>query len=61
MLETSISHGLLSEALLDKGFFGGFSLESISEEYENLINFAVTEKRSKKEIDEFLSVLEGLS
>ncbi len=61
VLETSISHELLMEALLEKGFFGGFSLESISEEYENLINFAVTEKRTKKEIDEFLTVLEGLS
>ncbi|XMB72595.1 aminomethyl-transferring glycine dehydrogenase subunit GcvPA [Mycoplasmatota bacterium WC30] len=61
VLETSISHDLISEALLDKGIFGGFSLSKISDKYENLINFAVTEKRTKKEIDNLLIVLEGLS
>ncbi len=59
-LETTIPHELIAQALLEKGFFGGFSLAGISKEYENLINFAVTEKRTKKEIDEFLEVLEGL-
>ncbi len=61
VLETSISHDLISEALLDKGIFGGFSLNKISDKYENLVNFAVTEKRTKKEIDDLLKVLEGLS
>lgn len=60
-LETSISHALIAEALLERGFFGGFSLSQISDEYDNLINFAVTEKRTKTEIDAFVSVLEGLS
>lgn len=61
VLETSIPHDLLREALLEQGIFGGFSLEQLSDQYENLVNFAVTEKRTKKEIDKLLKVLEGLS
>ncbi|XFA99469.1 aminomethyl-transferring glycine dehydrogenase subunit GcvPA [Candidatus Izemoplasma sp. B36] len=60
-LETTISHDLISEALFNNNIFGGFSLESISSEYENLINFCVTEKRTKAEIDKLIEVLEGLS
>ena len=60
-LETSISHDLISEALYENNIFGGFSLETISNEYENLINFCVTEKRTKKEIDKLIEVLEGLA
>jgi len=52
---------LIAQVLLDNGIFGGFSLASISEEYENLINFAVTEKRTKKQIDTLIEVLEALS
>lgn len=61
VLETTISHDLISEALYENNIFGGFSLETISDTYENLINFAVTEKRTKAEIDKLISVLEGLS
>ncbi len=60
-LETSLSHDLIAKALLDKNIFGGFSLKQFSDEYENLINFAVTEKRTKAEIDTLIEVLEGLS
>jgi len=60
-LETTLSHDLIAQVLLDNGIFGGFSLASISEEYENLINFAVTEKRTKKQIDTLIEVLEALS
>ena len=60
-LETSISHDLISEALLNQGIFAGFSLEKISDKYENLINFCVTEKRTKAEIDRLVNILEGLS
>jgi len=60
-LETSISHDLISEALLKSNIFGGFSLNQISDRYENLINFCVTEKRTKTEIDKLINVLEGLS
>ncbi len=60
-LETTISHDLIKEALWKEGIFGGFSLAQFSDDYENLINFAVTEKRTKEEIEKLLSVLEGLS
>ncbi|MCF7923978.1 MAG: aminomethyl-transferring glycine dehydrogenase subunit GcvPA [Candidatus Izimaplasma sp.] len=61
VLETSLSHDLIKEALLENNIFGGFSLASFGEEYENLINFAVTEKRTKSEIDNLIRILEGLS
>lgn len=60
-LETSISHDLIKEVLLQKGIFGGFSLAEINSSYEGLINFAVTEKRTKAEIDMLVEALEGLS
>lgn len=61
VLETSLNHDLISQALLDNNMFGGFSLERIFEGYQNLINFAVTEKRTVAEIDALIAVLEGLS
>lgn len=61
VLETSLSHDLIKEALLKHQIFGGFSLSHFGEEYDNLINFAVTEKRTKAEIDKLIEVLEGLS
>lgn len=61
VLETTINPDLINEALLKNDIFGGFNLASIDEKYEGLINFAVTEKRSKAEIDKLIEVLEGLS
>ena len=60
-LETTLSHDLIQEALISHGIFGGYSLSEFGDEYENLLNFAVTEKRTKAEIDQLLKVLEGLS
>lgn len=60
-LETSLSPDLIKEALLKEKIFGGFDLSYYGEAYENLINFAVTEKRTKSEIDRLIKVLEGLS
>lgn len=60
-LETSLSHDLIKETLLENGIFGGYSLENFGSEYKNLLNFAVTEKRTKTEIDKLIKVLEGLS
>ncbi len=61
VLETTLSHDLIQEALLKHNIFGGYSLSQIGEEYENLINFAVTEKRTKAEIDKLVEILGGLS
>lgn len=60
-LETTVSHDLIQQALLDTNIFGGFSLSNMGSEYEQFINFAVTEKRTKAEIDQLIQVLEGLS
>ncbi len=61
VLETMINVSLIQEALLKNGFLGGLPLREFGEEYENLIAFAVTEKRTKAEIDRLVKVLEGLS
>lgn len=61
VLETSLSHTLIKEALQSNQMFGAFSLAEIDDSYENLVNFCVTEKRTKAEIDRFIEVLEGLS
>jgi glycine dehydrogenase subunit 1 len=61
VLETSINHDLMKEALFKNKIFGGFSLGSINESYENLVNFAVTEMRTTTEIDKLVEILEGLS
>ncbi len=60
-LETNISNDLISEALLKNDIFGGVGLDIYGEEYRGLVNFCVTEKRTKTEIDNLIQVLEGLS
>jgi len=61
VLETMIPHSLIQKTLLDHGIFGALSLSDIHPEYENLVNFAVTEKRTISEIDELVKILGGLS
>jgi glycine dehydrogenase subunit 1 len=61
VLETNLNHDLIREALVKNNIFGGFSLESLDDSFENLVNFAVTEKRTTSEIDKLVEVLEGLS
>jgi len=61
VLETTLSHDLIQTALMKHNIFGGYALSNFSEEYEHLVNFAVTEKRTKAEIDQLVEILEGLS
>lgn len=61
VLETLIPVELIQEVLLKEGYFGALPLVEFNEEYENLVSFAVTEKRTKAEIDKLVSILEGLS
>lgn len=61
VLETMIPHVLIEEALKQANILGAFSLKEEGLEYENYVSFAVTEKRSRKEIDKLVEVLEGLS
>lgn len=50
----------LQSRLLDAGFIGGYDLGRDYEEYKNHMLIAVTEQRTKEEIDQFASVLEEL-
>jgi len=59
-LETSIAIETIQTALLEKGILGGVSLDIFGEKYSGLINFTVTEKRTKKEIDQLVEILEVL-
>lgn len=60
-LETTIPKETIQTALLENGIFGGIGLDVFGEQYEGLINFSVTEKRTKAEIDNLVKILEGLS
>lgn len=46
--------------LLEENILGGYCLGNDFEEYKNALLFAVTEKRTKEEIDKLSSVLEGI-
>ena len=60
-LQTNIAKETIQTALLENGIFGGMSLDIFGEKYEGLVNFSVTEKRTKAEIDKLISILEVLS
>jgi glycine dehydrogenase subunit 1 len=60
-VESLIPSELMQKALRDNGFFGAYPLVQLDPEWENLYNFAVTEKRSGEEIDRLVQVLGGLS
>jgi glycine dehydrogenase subunit 1 len=51
----------LLEGLEKEGIFGGFNLGTMREEWKNTILIAVTEKRTKEEMDRFISILNSLS
>ena len=48
----------LNKKLFENGIIGGFNLGKYYPEFENVIMFAVTEKRTKEEIDKLCKVLE---
>lgn len=50
----------INEKLLEENILGGFILENSYPQYENGVLYCVTEKRTKKEIDTLVSVLEGI-
>ncbi len=50
----------VNEKLLEHNILGGYNLEKDYPQYKNAALFAVTEKRTKEEIDNLSSVLEGL-
>lgn len=50
----------INKALLEEGFIGGYDLGNDYPQYKNASLYAVTEKRTKEEIDELSRVLEGV-
>ncbi len=57
----------MHEELLDAGFLAGVSVEDVEAEWptgvegaENLVVFAVTEKRTKEEMDAFVEEVASL-
>ena len=44
----------------ENGIFGGFDLERMRKEWKNHILIAVTEKRTKEEMDRFINTLRNL-
>lgn len=59
-LTSDLDYETINKALLDAGIIGGYNLSKDFPEYENAILFAVTEKRTKEEIDKLVEVLEGI-
>lgn len=59
-LKTDLPVAKLEAALEEKGFLAPFDLKRLGLE-EGLISFAVTEKRTKEELDTIITVLGGLS
>ncbi|MDD9149281.1 MULTISPECIES: aminomethyl-transferring glycine dehydrogenase subunit GcvPA [unclassified Sporolactobacillus] len=50
----------VNDKLLEKGFIGGYDLGLQSDARKNKMLVAVTEMRTKKEIDKFAEILEGI-
>lgn len=59
-LTSDIPAEKINKALLENGILGGYALEKDFPELKNAVLFAVTEKRTKEEIDRLVEVLEGI-
>ena len=59
-IKTKASSEKVLQALLEAGILGGYSLSSADYGLENAILIAVTEKRTKEEIDKLVSVIGGV-
>lgn len=57
-LELSVAE--VNRRLLEQGFIGGYDLEQAYPERENQMLVAVTEQRTRQEIDQFIQALEGI-
>ncbi|HPQ61902.1 MAG TPA: aminomethyl-transferring glycine dehydrogenase subunit GcvPA [Bacillota bacterium] len=57
-LKTNIPASTIQEVLLKNGIFGAIPMGEFGEEYQNMVSFAVTEKRTKEEIEHLVSLLE---
>jgi len=57
---SNVAPDVVNRRLLDENILGGYALEKDYPQYKNGILYAVTEKRTKAEIDKLISVLEGI-
>lgn len=60
VVTSHIAGDKINEKLLEENILGGFALDKDYPQYSNGILYAVTEKRTKEEIDNLVSVLEGI-
>lgn len=60
VLRSSVEPNVLEEACFEAGFVGPLALERLDASMKDLYLFSATEKRSKMDIDRFVTVLEGL-
>ena len=59
-LKTSLDIDVLNETLKEHGYLGPLALEKLDPRKKSLVTFAVTEKRTKAEIDDFVAIIGGL-
>ena len=59
-ITSSVDADKINQKLLEENILGGYSLQKDYPQYKNGILYAVTEKRTKEEIDILGSVLEGI-
>ena len=60
VLKSDLNPEKISSILREENIIGGYDLGEDYPQYENSILYAVTEKRTKDEIDKLSSVLEGI-
>ena len=59
-LTSDIEPEVINKKLRDENIIGGYDLGQDYPQYKNAILYAVTEKRTKAEIDRLSSILEGI-
>lgn len=59
-LKTKLDPEMINEKLKEKGFLGPLNQGTFNDDKQGLLTFAVTEKRSKEEMDALVRILGGL-
>jgi glycine dehydrogenase subunit 1 len=59
-VKADVESSKINEKLLENGILGGYCLKEDYSEYGSSLLFCVTEKRTKAEIDNLVSVMEGI-
>jgi len=60
LIKTSLDEDIIEEALLKEGMAGPLQLKQFDQDKQGYLLFSATEKRTKKEIDHLVQVLEAL-